>query len=131
MLSAILERPRTIKVREVPTPEPAEGELLVKVKAALTCGTDLKAYLRGHSLIPMPGPFGHEFSGVIAARGRGAGRFKVNDAVMSVHSAPCLNCAYCAKGLFNLCEDLMSSKVLGAFSEYILIPRTYSPPECF
>ena len=42
---------------------------------------------------------------------------------MSVHSAPCLNCAYCTKGLFNLCENLMSSKVLGAFSEYILIPR--------
>jgi L-iditol 2-dehydrogenase len=123
MLSAILEKPHTIKVREVPTPQPAEGELLVKVKAALTCGTDLKAYLRGHSLIPMPGPFGHEFSGVVAARGKGVRRFNVGDAVMSVHSAPCLNCAYCAKGLFNLCEDLMSSKVLGAFSEYILIPR--------
>lgn len=91
--------------------------------AALTCGTDLKAYLRGHSLIPMPGPFGHEFSGVVAARGKGTRRFKVGDAVMSVHSAPCRNCAYCAKGLFNLCEKIMSSKVLGAFSEYILIPR--------
>ena len=123
MLSAILKSPGTIELQDVAVPEPAEGELLVKVKAALTCGTDLKAYLRGHSLIPMPGPFGHEFSGVVAARGRGASRFKVNDAVMSVHSAPCLNCAYCTKGLFNLCENLMSSKVLGAFSEYILIPR--------
>src|SRR5574340_130438 len=112
-----------IEVREVPVPEPAEGELLVKVKAALTCGTDLKAYLRGHSLIPMPGPFGHEFSGVVAARGKGVRRFRVGDAVMSVHSAPCLKCPYCRRGLFNLCEDLMSSKVLGAFSEYILIPR--------
>lgn len=123
MLSAILKSPGTIELQDVAVPEPAEGELLVEVKAALTCGTDLKAYLRGHSLIPMPGPFGHEFSGVVAASGKGAGRFKVNDAVMSVHSAPCLNCAYCAKGLFNLCEDLMSSKVLGAFSQYILIPR--------
>lgn len=123
MLSAILKSPGTIEIQDVAVPEPSEGELLVKVKAALTCGTDLKAYLRGHSLIPMPGPLGHEFSGVVAARGKGAGRFKTGDAVMSVHSAPCLNCAYCAKGLFNLCEDLMSSKVLGAFSEYILIPR--------
>jgi len=123
VLSAILKSPGTIEIQDVATPEPKAGELLVKVKAALTCGTDLKAYLRGHSLIPMPGPFGHEFSGIVAARGRGAGRFKVNDAVMSVHSAPCLNCAFCAKGVFNLCENLMSSKVLGAFSEYILIPK--------
>lgn len=123
MLSAILKSPGIIEIQDVPVPEPAEGELLVKVKAALTCGTDVKAYLRGHPLIPMPGPFGHEFSGVVAARGKRAGRFKVGDAVMSVHSAPCLSCAYCVKGLFNLCEDLMSSKVLGAFSEYILIPR--------
>ena len=71
MLSAILKSPGTIEIRDVAVPEPAEGELLVKVKAALTCGTDLKAYLRGHSLIPMPGPFGHEFSGVVAARGKG------------------------------------------------------------
>ena len=112
-----------IEIHDVAVPEPAEGELLVRVKSALTCGTDLKAYLRGHPLIPMPGPFGHEFSGVVAAKGKSAGRFKVGDAVMSVHSAPCLNCAYCAKGFFNLCENLMSSKVLGAFSEYILIPR--------
>ena len=123
MLSAILKSPGTIELHDVAVPEPAEGELLVKVKSALTCGTDLKAYLRGHSLIPMPGPFGHEFSGEVAARGKGAGKFKVGDEVMAVHSAPCLSCAYCAKGLFNLCEDLMSSKVLGAFSEYILIPR--------
>jgi len=54
MLSAILKSPGTIEIQDVPVPEPAEGELLVKVKAALTCGTDLKAYLRGHSLIPIP-----------------------------------------------------------------------------
>ena len=123
MLSAILKSPGIIELQNVAVPEPAEGELLVKVMSALTCGTDLKAYLRGHSLIPMPGPFGHEFSGVVAARGRGASRFKVNDAVMSVHSAPCLACSYCDRGLYNLCENLMASKVLGAFSEYILIPK--------
>jgi L-iditol 2-dehydrogenase len=123
VLSAILKSPGTIEIHDVAVPEPTEGELLVRVKSALTCGTDLKAYLQGHPLIPMPGPFGHEFSGG-AARGKGAGRFKVGDAVMSVHST-CLNCAYCAKGFFNLCENLMSSKVLGA-SEYILILGMWS-----
>jgi L-iditol 2-dehydrogenase len=123
MLSAILKCPGEIEIQKSSPPEPGDGELLVRIKAALTCGTDLKAYLRGHSLIPMPGPFGHEFSGIVAAKGKGAGRFKVGDAIMSVHSAPCRQCSFCHRGLFNLCENLMSSKVLGAFSEYILIPK--------
>jgi L-iditol 2-dehydrogenase len=123
LLSAILTRPGVIEIKEVELPEPAEGELLVKIKASLTCGTDLKAFVRGHSLIPMPGPFGHEFSGIIARKGKGISRFKVGDAVMAVHSAPCLRCSYCKRKFFNLCENLMSTKVLGAFSEYILIPK--------
>jgi len=136
--AAFLSAPGRIELREVPTPSPKKGELLIKVKAALTCGTDLKAYLRGHSLLPMPGPFGHEFSGVIAGVGRGAKLAadivgarspivgarspKEGDEVMAVHTAPCLKCAYCKKGLYNLCLNIMQTKVTGAFSEYILLP---------
>lgn len=123
MLSAILTRPGIIEIKDVETPEPSAGELLIKIKASLTCGTDLKAFIRGHSLIPMPGPFGHEFSGIVAAKGKGVSKFKVGDAVMAVHSAPCLKCSYCNRNLFNLCDNLMSTKVLGAFSEYILLPK--------
>jgi L-iditol 2-dehydrogenase len=122
MLSAILSRPGEIELREIATPEPGEGELLIEVKSSLTCGTDLKAYIRGHPLIPMPGPFGHEFAGIVVEKGKGVGKFKVGDSIMAVHSAPCLNCSYCRKGLYHLCENLMSSKVLGAFSEYLLLP---------
>lgn len=123
MLSALLIRPGIIEFKEVDPPEPSEGELLIKVKAALTCGTDLKAFIRGHSLIPMPGPFGHEFSGIVVGKGRGVTRFRVGDAVMAVHSAPCLQCSYCRRKLTNLCENIMSSKIPGAFAEYILIPK--------
>jgi len=123
MLSAILTRPGDIELQEAVAPEPAEGELLVKVKASLTCGTDLKAFVRGHPLIPMPGPFGHEFSGIVVDKGKGVNKFRVGDAVTAVHSAPCLSCPYCGRGLFNLCENLMSRKVLGAFSEYVLLPK--------
>src|SRR5512139_2748666 len=115
MLACYLIEPRVIEVREVPTPVPALGEALIKVKAALTCGTDLKAFLRGHPVIPMPGVFGHEFSGIIAEAGRGVGGFKAGDEVMAVHSAPCLRCRYCRKRLHNLCENIMETKVLGAF----------------
>ncbi len=135
MISAILTRPGTIELQDVAMPEPREGELLVKVMASLTCGTDLKAFLRGHSLIPMPGPFGHEFSGVVVEKGKGVSKFKPGDQVMAVHSAPCLSCPYCKKGYYNLCTNIMETKVLGAFAEYVLLPKhvvqqnTFRKPE--
>lgn len=123
MLLAILSEPGRIELREIEIPEPHEGELLIKIKAALTCGTDLKAFIRGHPFIPMPGPFGHEFSGIVAGKGKGVRKFRIGDAIMTAHSAPCLNCGYCKRKLFNLCENVMTSKVLGAFAEYIVIPK--------
>jgi len=111
-----------IEITEMDTPRPSPDEVLVRVRAALTCGTDLKAFLRGHPLIPMPGAFGHEFSGVVAETGKAVKGFKSGDEVMAVHSAPCRVCRYCRKRLFNLCENIMSAKVLGAFAEYILLP---------
>lgn len=123
MRSAILKEPGCIEVCSIERPFPGEGELLIKVKTALTCGTDLKAYLRGHPLIPMPGPFGHEYSGVVAERGKGVKRFRVGEPVMGVHSAPCLACEFCRRKLYHLCEDIMATKVLGSFAEYLLIPR--------
>lgn len=122
MLQALLLAPGTVELRQTPLPEPARGELLVRVSAALTCGTDLKAFRRGHPMIPMPGPFGHEFSGVVERAGAGVRKFKPGCAIMAVHSAPCLKCPYCAKGLHNLCENIMATKVLGAFAEFILLP---------
>lgn len=122
VLSAHLLKPGSIAIRELPIPAPSEGEILLKVEAALTCGTDLKAYKRGHALIPMPGPFGHEFSGTVAAKGKGTRRFKDGDPIMAVHTAPCMRCSYCGRGLHNLCENIMQSKVLGAYAEYLLLP---------
>ncbi|MFA6055369.1 MAG: alcohol dehydrogenase catalytic domain-containing protein [Thermodesulfovibrionales bacterium] len=122
MLTNILVKPGVIELRETERPCPSGGELLVKVKAALTCGTDLKAFRRGHPVIPMPGVFGHEFSGVVAGIGKGVRKFREGDEIMAVHSAPCLECGYCRKKLYNLCEHIMDKKVLGAFAEYILLP---------
>jgi len=119
----ILVSPRKIEIRELKIPEPSRGEILVKIKAALTCGTDLKAFSRGHHVIPMPGVFGHEFSGIIASTGKGVKKFRKGNEIMAVHSAPCLKCRYCKRGLFNICENIMETKVLGAFAEYILLPE--------
>lgn len=122
MLANILVNPGRIELREIPKPKPSDGEILIKIKAALTCGTDLKAFRRGHSVIPMPGVFGHEFSGIVAEAGKGVREFKAGDEIMAVHSAPCLICNYCRKKLYNLCKNIMYTKILGAFAEYILLP---------
>jgi L-iditol 2-dehydrogenase len=122
MLAGILVSPGSIEMRETDAPKPSYGEVLVRIEAALTCGTDLKAFMRGHPVIPMPGVFGHEFSGTIEETGRGVRGFTKGDAIMAVHSAPCLSCLYCRKKLYNLCKKIMDSKILGAFAEYILLP---------
>jgi L-iditol 2-dehydrogenase len=122
MIAAHLIKTGLIEFREIPVPDPSEGEVVVKIRAALTCGTDLKAFQRGHPMIPMPGLFGHEFSGIVTQIGKSVRKFKIGDEVMAVHSAPCLKCRYCEKKEFNLCEKIMKTKVLGAFAEYILLP---------
>ncbi|MEW6053305.1 MAG: alcohol dehydrogenase catalytic domain-containing protein [Nitrospirota bacterium] len=122
MLATFLVRPGKIELREIPQPTPARGEVLIQIKTALTCGTDLKAFRRGHPMIPMPGALGHEFSGIVAETGKGVRRFREGDAIMAVHSGPCLQCVFCRIKLYNLCEHIMRTKVLGAFSEYLVLP---------
>lgn len=108
-------------MEDVPLGDPGPQGLLVRVVAATTCGTDLKAFLRGHPQIPMPGPFGHEYAGVVVASGPEA-RFRPGDEVMGVHSAPCLGCRPCQRGQENLCESVMATKVLGTYAGTIAIP---------
>ena len=121
MKSLFLEAPGRLSLREIEPPTPAEGEILVRIEAATTCGTDLKAFRRGHPKIPMPGPFGHEYAGVVERVGEGAA-FRPGEAVMGVHSAPCQRCFWCLRGQENLCDSIMETMALGSFAEYLLIP---------
>lgn len=115
--------PLDIRYEEINVKEPAEGEVLVKVEAALTCGTDVKTLRRGHPLLikETPSGFGHEFSGTIAKLGEGVEGFKVGDRVVAANSAPCGECFFCRKGEENLCENLYLLN--GAYAQYITIPR--------
>ncbi len=121
MRAAILREPGRIVVEDIPEPEPDEGEVVIEVQYALTDGTDLKAYLRGHHLIGY-GPFGHEYSGVVAKVGKGVEKFREGDAVMGVNTAPCMECHYCRRSMYSLCERLTDNMVLGTYAEYVRIP---------
>ncbi|MGH7736295.1 MAG: zinc-dependent alcohol dehydrogenase [Candidatus Tyrphobacter sp.] len=131
MRVAVLVEPRRIELREESAPSPADGAIVVRVRAALTDGTDLKAFRRGHPQMPMPTRFGHEFSGDVVATGAGVSAFAVGDAVACVHTAPCGACAWCLRGEEELCEELMPGMLLGAYADAIEVPARVVGRNCF
>ncbi len=135
MRAIYYEAPRQLGTHQVDVPQPGPGELVVKVKCALTCGTDLKTYLRGHPKFKPPTPFGHEFAGDIVAVGDGVDRFRTGMRVTANVFAPCGTCYYCTHEQGNLCESMIYN--LGAFAEYFRIPpaivrhNTFELPDGF
>jgi L-iditol 2-dehydrogenase len=114
--------PGKLEIREVPIPQPGPGEVIVKVESATTCGTDLKAYRRGHKLFKPPMPFGHEYAGYVAAVGTGVTAFKAGDRVAGTNTAPCNQCFYCKRGRQQLCIYLEGRFNFGSYAEYHRIP---------
>jgi L-iditol 2-dehydrogenase len=114
--------PEHIELQRVLIPHPNDGELLVRVRAAVTCGTDVKTYRRGHPKFPAPFAFGHEFGGDVVEVGKGVKNFHPGMRVTANVFAECGDCFYCRKGQGNLCENLVYN--FGAFSEFIIIPKS-------
>ncbi len=123
MTAAVLYGKEDVKIERVPIPHVEEGEILIKVQVALTCGTDLKVYQRGYHarMIVPPALFGHELAGVVEEVGSGVKHFCKGMRVVALNSAPCQMCFYCSKHQENLCENLLFNN--GAYAEYIKIPR--------
>lgn len=115
--------PSDIRYEEVSIKPLNEGEVLVKVESALTCGTDVKTYRRGHPVLikQVPSGFGHEFAGTVTKLGKNVEGFEIGDRVVAANSAPCGECFFCKREEFNLCENL--HLLNGAYAEYITIPQ--------
>ena len=122
MRAQVFYGPGDLRFEDIPVPEPEPGGVVVRVEAALTCGTDVKTLRRGHPvMIPhVPTVFGHELAGVVTAVGRGASGVKEGDRVVAANSAPCGRCRLCAANRPNLCEALLF--VNGAYGEHIALP---------
>lgn len=120
MRQAVLREPRHIELVTRPVPAPGPGEVVLRVRAALTCGTDLKTYRRGHPKVPF-GPFGHECAGDVVASGRGVRGLREGDPVIPTPTAPCGTCDSCRAGRQNLCERQFDRIVLGAYADYLLV----------
>jgi L-iditol 2-dehydrogenase len=118
---AVLAEPGRLELRQVTLPHPGPGEVLLQVKCAVSCGTDLKAYRRGHPMWRLPAPFGHEFAGIVAEVGPEVENFRVGDALMAAPTAPCGKCFYCGRGQENLCPQAMEKMVTGGYADYLLV----------
>jgi len=116
MRAAVLHGVEHVEIESVPLPQLAPGDALVRVRAALTCGTDVKVFRRGYHamMIVPPALFGHELAGEVVA-GPMLGK-----RVVAANSAPCGICPFCLKDKPNLCEDLLFNN--GAYAEFIRIP---------
>jgi len=122
MRAAILYGQEDIRVEEGREKKLQRGEVRIAIEAALTCGTDLKVFKRGHhaKMIAPPAVFGHELAGVISEVAAGVANWKAGDRVVVANSAPCCECPYCRKGRENLCDDLLFLN--GAYAESIVVP---------
>jgi len=122
MQAVLLLGPGQLSCQDLPIPTPGADEVVLKVTAALTCGTDLKAFLRGHPKWPMPTRFGHEYAGTVAVRGSQVAIVREGDEVMLVPTGPCGGCFYCHRQQENLCTSLMETYALGGYAEYLTVP---------
>ncbi|MBV8115820.1 MAG: alcohol dehydrogenase catalytic domain-containing protein [Silvibacterium sp.] len=122
MTAAVLYGREDVRIERLPIPTAGLGEIVVRVQAALTCGTDLKVYRRGYHarMLTVPMAFGHELSGIVHETGPGVRNFHAGDRVVALNSAPCDECYFCRRGQQNLCDDLLFNN--GAYAEFISIP---------
>lgn len=127
MQAVILESfggPETLKVREVPTPEPREGEILVKVRAAGVCHHDVL-----HRAGKLPGAkagvvLGHETAGEVVKLGANVHTHRVGDRVVVYQRRFCGVCRHCLRGRQDMCRSvgLPSVDTEGGYVEYVSVP---------
>ena len=91
MIAAVLYGKENLQIESVSVPKIEKGDVLVRVQAALTCGTDVKVFRRGYHarMIVPPALFGHELAGDIVAVGPDVRTFSVGQRVVAANSAPC------------------------------------------
>lgn len=122
MLAGVLHGKEELRLERVAVPTPGPSDILVRVKAALTCGTDLKVYRRGHHarMITLPSILGHELAGDVVEVGSAVKFFHPGDRVVAANSAPCHKCFFCRRDEKNLCENLLFNN--GAYAQYVKVP---------
>ncbi|MDQ4008737.1 MAG: NAD(P)-dependent alcohol dehydrogenase [Actinomycetota bacterium] len=134
MRAAVLQAPHRIALEERPVPTPGPAEVLVRVRSVGLCGSDVHYYEHGRIgayVVREPLVLGHEPSGEVVGRGAGATRHALGQRVSLEPGVPCLTCAQCLTGRYNLCPRMRffaTPPVDGAFSEYVVLHEAFAHP---
>ncbi len=119
MKAAVYEGARTFSIREIATPVPGPGQVLVRVKYCAICGTDVHAYL--YDIAPPGTVMGHEFSGTVAALGPGVATWRVGDRVVGGGGSPPPGAAGPRDPRYNYRLHGFVKRPLRAYAEYTLM----------
>lgn len=123
MLQQVMTAPGNIEFREVETPTPKAGEVLIKIMEIGVCGSDIHVWHGKHPFTSYPVTQGHEVSGEVAALGEGVTGFTIGQKVTIQPQVVCGKCYPCRHGKYNLCEELkvMGFQTTGVASEYFAV----------
>lgn len=126
MKAAVLEGLERFAIKDLPTPEPDDDSILVRVRACAVCGSDIRMFHHGNPRLKPPAIMGHESAGEVVAVGSNAHHFKEGDRVCIGADVPCGECAFCQAGIGNNCQInyAMGYQFPGSFAEYVLLNRT-------
>lgn len=130
MKALLLSKYENLEVKELPTPDPGPGEVLVRVAACGICGSDVHGYDGSSGRRIPPIVMGHEAAGVVASVGAGVTRYRPGERVTFDSTVYCGECAFCRRGQVNLCDRRQVIGVscgdyrrAGAFAEYVTVPE--------
>lgn len=126
MRAAVLTAIAELEMKNLPRPKCDDGDVLIRVAACGICRTDMKAYTQGQRDLTLPRILGHEITGIVEETGGGVEHLQVGDRVQVAPGLACGLCAYCCKGLDNMCAavKIMGFDYDGGFAEYVLVPAT-------
>ncbi|HWK78593.1 zinc-dependent dehydrogenase [Microbacterium sp.] len=126
MKAAVFRGPGVIEIDDIPVPDIGAGDVLIKVRAASVCGTDLRIMKHGHFRLPegQQRVLGHEVAGEVVDVGAEVVGFSLGDRVSVVPNVGCGKCSMCARGLNQLCPDYEAFGITmnGGFAEYMRVP---------
>jgi threonine 3-dehydrogenase len=118
-----------LRFDEVPVPDPAPGQAVVRVEATSICGTDLHIYRWdewAQTRIRAPQIIGHEFCGTVVASDGSRTDIAEGEYVSAEGHISCTNCFHCLTGQAHICDhvDLLGVDVDGCFAEYVAVPTS-------
>ena len=125
MKSCVITSPFQYEIREVPIPEPGDNEVLIQMKAAGVCGSDLHIYKGENPLSTYPLVPGHENAGIVAKVGKNVTNVQPGDHVVVDLVITCGTCWQCTHGRENVCEHVLvrGSGTDGGWREYFTAPQ--------